>query len=766
MDVASLEIRIRTLESELGVRRLRSDLIRMEGGATAAGKAGSAAFGGMAGAASKLRTIIGATLGLAGFAGLSLAIKKSVTDGIKFNSFIEQQTISFKTLLGSMDLAKKRMDELEIFAARTPFDLPGVVTMSRQLEALTNGTMATEEGLRLVGGAASAVSADLESATTWMARLFTSLEGGEPFGLSIRMLKMMGLVTTDMSNDLEKLSGKALGTAGAMDVMRKTFGRFSNAMEEQSQSFGGLTETFKDGIQIMLGAATMPIFTRLKVQLKALADFDWKSVGMKIGDAIEVGFQEFAGGRGTEFIGLIIEAGFEYGQKGVDKLWSYFEKIFSKESVGLLGTTLPMVFTKGMLKAGIDIVAGLAKGFTILSNDFGQMLETAVVSAINKAIDLITAGNPALKARFKHIQGRDLTADTDRRLAAIDAGAQSAKDATDKFFNTGIWAAKSYFGTTGSDSADSASSRLAAMIAGQASKRKAFEEAMAATKALYAPWQVKESKEVAPVVSEQKQFDRFNLVGKEYGSLQKKLKELQREASSVEFLSSATVDDVKDKAEEIAAIMDELARQMETNGVKFGEAFDVGFQSAVDSWGNKAQRMASIGEELANSLDQNITDGLMGMIDGTKSVQQAFSEMANSIVNDLVRVMIQQLVVRQLLSAFGGIFGGGGSTGDWLGEAGPAQTMHDGGIVGGRRYAGGGVAGDEVPIIAHRGEVIFNESQFSGLMKGMAGKSQRVEIINVTDPAMIDERIAANPGALINVVGRNRSQFKAALGIK
>lgn len=766
MDVASLEIRIRTLESELGVRRLRSDLTKLEGGALAAGKTGSAAMGGMAAAATKLRTIIGATLGLVGFAGLSLAIKKATTDGIKFNSFVEQQTISFKTLLGSMDKAKQRMAELEVFAARTPFDLPGVVAMSRQLQALTDGTMATEEGLRLVGGAAAAVSADLESATTWMARLFTSLEGGEPFGLSIRMLKMMGLVTTEMGNELEKLSGKALGASGAMEVMRKTFGRFSTAMEEQSRTFGGMMETFKDGIQIMLGAATMPLFTRLKVQLQGLADYDWRTLGTKIGAAVEVGFQEFAGGRGPEFIGLVIEAGFEQGRKGVDKLMEYWQKVFEKVSFTGIFLRLSMVFVKHLSLGLADAVGLLGKGVVTIAEVLGNSIEAMmnrVIAFMNKY--LLRPGVVGISP-FSGNQ----SANADAMRNQIDAGTGALKGSIGGFFDRGIAAGDAYFGAGSGEVGDSASSKLVSMAKAQFDRQKALDAAAAATKALYTPWEVNKDKTAEATETDRKMYDKFNLISSSFKSLQAQFEKARDTMADSEWLSDATVEQVQEKADEIAAIGDELQRRLTTNAVSVHEAWTFGFRMAVDSFGSFSERVSEVGSELAKSMDQNITDGFMGIIDGTQSVQEAFANMANSIIQDLIRVMIQQLVVRSILrglGGLGGIFGGGASNGDWLGEAGTADTMHSGGVVGASRYPMGGVAGDEVPIIAHRGEVIFNEEQFGGLMKGMSsGKGQRVEIINVTDPSMIDEHLARNPGAVLNVIARNRGQIKAALGIR
>jgi hypothetical protein len=77
------------------------------------------------------------------------------------------------------------------------------------------------------------------------------------------------------------------------------------------------------------------------------------------------------------------------------------------------------------------------------------------------------------------------------------------------------------------------------------------------------------------------------------------------------------------------------------------------------------------------------------------------------------------------------------------------------------------VAGDEVPIVAHRGEGIFTEEQMEALGQAInGGERQRpVEIINVADPSMVDERIAANPDATLNVINRNRQSIRRMLGI-
>jgi len=57
---------------------------------------------------------------------------------------------------------------------------------------------------------------------------------------------------------------------------------------------------------------------------------------------------------------------------------------------------------------------------------------------------------------------------------------------------------------------------------------------------------------------------------------------------------------------------------------------------------------------------QSLEDGLMSIIDGTKSAKDAFKDMARSIISDLIRMQIQKSITGPLAGAMGlsGFFGG------------------------------------------------------------------------------------------------------------
>jgi len=248
------------------------------------------------------------------------------------------------------------------------------------------------------------------------------------------------------------------------------------------------------------------------------------------------------------------------------------------------------------------------------------------------------------------------------------------------------------------------------------------------------------------------------------------------ERTKASQLAQSGESDLKAKQDALDKLKDALdevqAKEDERNIFdRMGESLDslvLGFDTALDRFGDFNQRVSDMGEGIAYSIDANMTDALVSFIDGTKSAGEAFRDFANAMVADLIRIMVQQLIVRSLMTAFGG---GGGApvmhSGGVVGAGGPTRQVGASAFAGANRFSGGGIAGDEVPIVAHRGEGVFTKDQMAALGQAVSGgdRSQPVEIINVADPSMVDERIAANPDAVLNVINRNRQSIRRTLGI-
>lgn len=95
---------------------------------------------------------------------------------------------------------------------------------------------------------------------------------------------------------------------------------------------------------------------------------------------------------------------------------------------------------------------------------------------------------------------------------------------------------------------------------------------------------------------------------------------------------------------------------------------------------------------------KSLEDGLVGVINGTKSAKDAFKDMARSIVNDLLKIAIQRSITGPIAGAFGSLFGKaiGGPVQNgrpyMVGERGPELFIPNsaGSIVPNKDMTGGG----------------------------------------------------------------------------
>lgn len=109
---------------------------------------------------------------------------------------------------------------------------------------------------------------------------------------------------------------------------------------------------------------------------------------------------------------------------------------------------------------------------------------------------------------------------------------------------------------------------------------------------------------------------------------------------------------------------------------------------------------------IQQTIEGALEDGFMSMIDGTKSVQEAFRDMARQVIAELYRILVVQKMVKSITTAFGfadgGVFQGGSQV----------KAFANGGVVGGPTYfpmSGGktglmGEAGPEAIMPLKRGK--------------------------------------------------------------
>ncbi|KQO06902.1 hypothetical protein ASF09_11620 [Sphingomonas sp. Leaf242] len=134
---------------------------------------------------------------------------------------------------------------------------------------------------------------------------------------------------------------------------------------------------------------------------------------------------------------------------------------------------------------------------------------------------------------------------------------------------------------------------------------------------------------------------------------------------------------------------------------------------------------------------KNLQDGLLGVIDGTKSVGDAFTDMTKTILNGLIKIGLQQAIIKPLgnLLFGGGDSGGGGLLGSIFG-----------GLIKGARANGGmtspgsylvGERGPEVVRIGANANVMTNNAMRSAANDNRGGVNVTFGSITSNDPAMV-----------------------------
>jgi len=124
-------------------------------------------------------------------------------------------------------------------------------------------------------------------------------------------------------------------------------------------------------------------------------------------------------------------------------------------------------------------------------------------------------------------------------------------------------------------------------------------------------------------------------------------------------------------------------------------------------------------DDVAEKSIMNLEDNLVGLIDGTKSVKDAFKDMARSVINDLIRMTIQRQITAPL---FGALFptAPGGTYTTIQGSASPTVGGSDvhfegGGFTGFGSRSGGVDGRGGFPAILHPNETVIDHTKGQGM---------------------------------------------------
>ena len=209
-------------------------------------------------------------------AAVSLPLAGLGVVALKTAGELEQNTIAFRTMLGSAERATDHLAKLRDFAMRTPFQFTDLVLASKRLQALGFTAAEVLPTLKAVGNATAALGTGAEGIQRITLALGQMAAKGKVQAEEMRQLAEAGIpawqilaktLNTDVAGAMKLVEKRAVDSATAIPAILAGINqRFAGLMDEQSKTLLGRWSNFKDQMTKILsdiGAALTPLAGRL-----------------------------------------------------------------------------------------------------------------------------------------------------------------------------------------------------------------------------------------------------------------------------------------------------------------------------------------------------------------------------------------------------------------------------------------------------------------------------------------------------------------------
>lgn len=221
---------------------------------------------------------------LAGLGDLNQAFElvKKLGAGLNFGISIaaqaEKTETGINTILKSTTLTKAVMQELNTFAASTPFEMPGIAIAAKQLLGAGTSVGSLRAELQVLGDVAAGADTDMGGLVTvlnqvrgkgrLMADDFQQFTERGVVGLRQELAKIKGIAVSEVSDAMTKGSISADDLYAALKSLTAQGGIFYGAMINQSKTWDGLMSTLSDNALGLVRTFAMPTLDALKPSLE------------------------------------------------------------------------------------------------------------------------------------------------------------------------------------------------------------------------------------------------------------------------------------------------------------------------------------------------------------------------------------------------------------------------------------------------------------------------------------------------------------------
>ena len=255
-----------TSEYEQGIEQARKET---QSAANSLNRSANTAGNGVSGmasqfaAASAKATVLANMLTSLGTKAVGLA-KNFVEMGISYNAQIEKYTTGFTNMLGSAQAAQEAMQAIQEDAARTPFDVASLTQANQLLISAGENAEYSRKVINALGDAVSATGGGSAELSRMAANLQQIANVGKAATIDIKQFAYAGI---NIYQILADYTGKSVQEVQNMtisyDLLSQALiaaseegGRYYNAMNTQSQTLKGRTDTLKDNVSQLAGLLT------------------------------------------------------------------------------------------------------------------------------------------------------------------------------------------------------------------------------------------------------------------------------------------------------------------------------------------------------------------------------------------------------------------------------------------------------------------------------------------------------------------------------
>jgi tape measure domain-containing protein len=202
---------------------------------------------------------------------------------IGFNASLEQSKVAWGTLLGGAAQANTMLQQLQQFAATTPFEFPEVEASAKRLVAMGFAARDVIPLLTSVGDTASALGAGTEGVNRITLALGQMSTRTKVTAQDMLQLTEVGvpawrILAEATGQSIAQIQDAAEKGTISSQTFIQAFQRFASAnygglMQQQSQTFTGAVSNIRDQVRIVTSSAFEPLFNALRDLAVQFANF-------------------------------------------------------------------------------------------------------------------------------------------------------------------------------------------------------------------------------------------------------------------------------------------------------------------------------------------------------------------------------------------------------------------------------------------------------------------------------------------------------------